>query len=453
VGGVRLPPEGPHFFTWDPRLRRSPSPPWRRYGTDRLVRTVSRVAGAFARAHPDAARIGIGDLSRPHGGPFGSRFGGLGHFSHRNGLDVDVYYPRRDGRELEPLRPAQIDRRLAQDLLDRFLDAGAELVYVGPRTGLTGPRGAVRIAARHDNHMHVRLPPHPFPRTRTLLIGRSVLGRPITVTEHGNPEADRKFLVVGCIHGGECAGTAVVRRLRAAPAPASIDLWLVPDLNPDGRAARTRQNARGVDLNRNFPAGWRPEGARFSPEYPGPWPLSEPETRLAEALLARVQPSITIWLHQPQALVRGVGEERAARPPLRPPRRRPLQGDPLARGHGPAMAEHRSPAGLLRGGAASRPARARAGLALEQLVDQRPAADDVVPEILGCRLTAIEWLDVELRAPLESRFELGLGQPPLLVEGQRTVAPAAMAIQIQVAAPNDPLAAPPPLAALDARSS
>jgi murein endopeptidase len=158
VEGVRLPAEGYDFFTWDPVRRRAPNREWRRYGSDRLVRTLLRVLAEYAAAHPGAPRVGIGDLSRPHGGDFGVRFGLPGHVSHQNGLDVDVYYPRRDGRERAPVRPRQIDRRLAQDLLDRFVAAGAAKVFVGPHTGLRGPRAIVGVLAHHDNHMHVRLP-------------------------------------------------------------------------------------------------------------------------------------------------------------------------------------------------------------------------------------------------------------------------------------------------------
>ncbi len=158
AGGVRLPREGVHFFTWDPVLRRSPDRPWRRYGTDRLVRTLLAVIGAYAAAHPQAARVGIGDLSRPHGGDFGPEFGGIGHASHQNGLDADVYYPRLDRRERAPRSVDQIDHRLAQDLVDRFVRAGAQLVFVGPNTHLHGPAGVVEVLIHHDDHLHVRLP-------------------------------------------------------------------------------------------------------------------------------------------------------------------------------------------------------------------------------------------------------------------------------------------------------
>jgi penicillin-insensitive murein endopeptidase len=157
VRGVRLPAEGRHFYTWDPVLKRSPNRPWRRWGTDRLVRVLLRVAHEYGRAHPDAPRLAVGDLSRPHGGDFGIRFGPIGHASHQNGLDADVYYPRSDGRERAPRGAGQIDRRLSQELVDRFTAAGAAIVFVGPATGLTGPRASV--LANHDNHLHVRLGP------------------------------------------------------------------------------------------------------------------------------------------------------------------------------------------------------------------------------------------------------------------------------------------------------
>ena len=158
VNGVQLPAQGVHFFTWDPVFERSPNRGWRRFGTDRLVRVLLEVAAAYRRANPGAPRVGIGDLSRPEGGDFGRRWGGRGHVSHQNGLDADVYYPRRDGRELAPATPAQIDRPLAQDLVDRFVAAVAVKVFVGPNTGLIGPPDVVQVLpANHDNHMHVRL--------------------------------------------------------------------------------------------------------------------------------------------------------------------------------------------------------------------------------------------------------------------------------------------------------
>ena len=145
------------------------------------------------------------------------------------------------------------------------------------------------------------------PVVRVETVGRSAAGRPIVAAELG-ARGRPVTLVVGCIHGDECAGTRIVRRLLTAGcAPTRGDLWLVPNLNPDGAARGTRQNGRGVDLNRNFPSEWKPRGRRWDPEYSGPRPSSEPETRAAERLVRRLRPRVTVWYHQPTTLVRAWG--------------------------------------------------------------------------------------------------------------------------------------------------
>ena len=156
--GLLLPEAGPGWRTWDPVLKRSPNRSWRRWGSDRLVVLLARVLGDFRRDHPDVPPVLVGDLSRPRGGIFDRRFGGRGHVSHQNGLDADVYYPRRDRRLRAPRVPGDVDRRLAQELVDRFVAAGAELVLVGPRLRLRGPRRVVQPLVHHDDHLHVRLP-------------------------------------------------------------------------------------------------------------------------------------------------------------------------------------------------------------------------------------------------------------------------------------------------------
>lgn len=141
------------------------------------------------------------------------------------------------------------------------------------------------------------------PRTRPELLGHSVEHRPIGVQERGVPGAGRRILVVGCIHGDERVGISLASRLAASAVPAEIDLWVLPNLNPDGAAAGTRQNAHGVDLNRNFPYGWRPAGRPGDQQYPGSRPLSEPEARIAYRLILRLRPAITIFFHQPLGVV------------------------------------------------------------------------------------------------------------------------------------------------------
>ncbi len=138
---------------------------------------------------------------------------------------------------------------------------------------------------------------------RRVLLGRSVAGRPIRAVELGDPSSPRKVLVVGCIHGDECAGIAVAKSLERSAPPVGIDVWIVENLNPDGLARGTRQNGRGVDLNRNFPWSWRPLGRPGSVDYSGPLPLSEPESRLAYRLILLLRPRISIWFHQHLQLV------------------------------------------------------------------------------------------------------------------------------------------------------
>ncbi len=156
-GGVPLPAGGTGYVTWDEALETKPNTSWRRYGTRRLVRFVRRVLREYARAHPGAPRVAVGDLSLPRGGRFGRRYGGLGHRSHQNGLDVDVYYPRRDRAERPASAPAEVDRRLAQDLVNRFVEAGAVYAFVGPSLRLRGPTSIVIPLKYHDDHVHVRI--------------------------------------------------------------------------------------------------------------------------------------------------------------------------------------------------------------------------------------------------------------------------------------------------------
>jgi murein peptide amidase A len=135
---------------------------------------------------------------------------------------------------------------------------------------------------------------------RSVVIGHSVDGRPVTVVESGDFDSQERVLVVGCIHGNEPAGIAVADQLIEGRPAAEVDLWIVPDLNPDGVAAGTRDNAHAVDLNRNFPWRWQPLGGLF---YSGRRPLSEPESRMAYRLIRRVRPEVSIWFHQHLAVV------------------------------------------------------------------------------------------------------------------------------------------------------
>ena len=108
------------------------------------------------------------------------------------------------------------------------------------------------------------------------------------------------MLVIGEIHGDESAGRGVVaafrrqhRRFRAAR------LWTVSTVNPDGHRRGDRRNARGVDLNRNFPVGWSGSEPPGSGYFGGPKPFSEAESRAVRRLVRRIDPDLTVHYHQP----------------------------------------------------------------------------------------------------------------------------------------------------------
>lgn len=148
--------------------------------------------------------------------------------------------------------------------------------------------------------------------TTTETIGRSVKGRSIVVHRVGDPAAQTRVLVVGCIHGNECDGLPITERLRRSAPIAGVELWIVPTVNPDGRSARTRGNAHGVDLNRNFAAHWLriPRSSRY---YSGPRPFSEPESLVVADLVRRMRPRLSIWFHQPERNVRDPDRSAQAR--------------------------------------------------------------------------------------------------------------------------------------------
>ena len=80
--------------------------------------------------------------------------------------------------------------------------------------------------------------------------------------------------------------------------PANLDLWMIPTLNPDGDVRNTRRNARGVDLNRNFPESWVRQGAGTA-HFSGPSPASEPETRALRDFILALEPWRTVSFHTP----------------------------------------------------------------------------------------------------------------------------------------------------------
>ena len=136
-------------------------------------------------------------------------------------------------------------------------------------------------------------------------IGRSTLGRPIFAQRFGGGGAP--LLMMGGIHGDEPATVALLvelcSRLGDRQTPPDVPpLWLLPAANPDGLARNRKNSERDVDLNRNFPA--RSFTTAHAPGYfPGPAPLSEPETQAIAALIAREPICGAVAVHAPFACV------------------------------------------------------------------------------------------------------------------------------------------------------
>jgi protein MpaA len=171
----------------------------------------------------------------------------------------------------------------------------------------------------------------PRPERQEIVLGRSVEGRPIVATvigargvdggaggiadvAAGTPAAPavETVLLFGAIHGDEPLTAPLLERFleeieRDPLAVGRRRVVVVPAANPDGLARRTRENARGVDLNRNFPAAsWKRRGRRHGAE-----PASEPETRALIELIERVRPARILSVHSALHCVNYDGPARA----------------------------------------------------------------------------------------------------------------------------------------------
>ncbi|MGI8993268.1 MAG: M14 family zinc carboxypeptidase [Nocardioidaceae bacterium] len=128
------------------------------------------------------------------------------------------------------------------------------------------------------------------------IIGHSVRGRPIRAYELGVRGAGSTVVALGSMHGNEQDGSVLISRLINGSPITGAHLWVIPRDNPDGFLRNVRHNARGVDLNRNFPARW----TRVTGYYDsGPRPSSEPETRALKRFLNQVNPGHVVTFHSP----------------------------------------------------------------------------------------------------------------------------------------------------------
>ena len=129
------------------------------------------------------------------------------------------------------------------------------------------------------------------------VIGTSVEGREIEAFRLGT-RGGTPVMVVGVIHGDEDAGLLITDLLTAMTPPNGVELWVIPNMNPDGTASQMRGNANKVDLNRNFPKDWARQGSPGYWQYAGPRAASEPETRAMVQFVREIRPALGIWYHQ-----------------------------------------------------------------------------------------------------------------------------------------------------------
>jgi len=170
------------------------------------------------------------------------------------------------------------------------------------RSGVRRPGALLGVLAVAASALGMAAPPaeaFAVPITQKVVIGHSVHGRAIVAYHRYTAgQLGRPFLVVGQMHGDEETGKRVVAQLLKRSLPAGVDLWVIPTVNPDGDAANTRDNARGVDLNRNFSVSWIKQGSG-SRYYSGPKALSEPESRAVRVFLLDLEPWRTVSFHNP----------------------------------------------------------------------------------------------------------------------------------------------------------
>lgn len=146
--------------------------------------------------------------------------------------------------------------------------------------------------------------------------GRSVQGRTLYARDVIAPDPKIRVLVVGAMHGDELSSASVALHWiqLALQTPSNAHWRFIPALNPDGLMARPakRVNANGVDLNRNFPTPnwkrdakvyWEDRTKKDPRRWPGPNPLSEPESRYFHDEMERFQPDLIVSIHAPYGVL------------------------------------------------------------------------------------------------------------------------------------------------------
>ena len=147
-------------------------------------------------------------------------------------------------------------------------------------------------------------------------LGHSIQGRPLVYLELGDPHAENTTLIFSTVHGDEITPLYVGLQLvnwiqeRLPELDKNTRVVVAPLVNPDGffRIPKTRMNAHGVDVNRNFATkdwneraltAWRKKFKSDPRRFPGHVAGSEPETRFQEELIRKVRPQKILSIHSP----------------------------------------------------------------------------------------------------------------------------------------------------------
>jgi protein MpaA len=172
--------------------------------------------------------------------------------------------------------------------------------FLGPLTALAVAVGLSTFVPAPATALPARSESRPAV-LEVKVIGKSVAGRPIRAWRLGNRQEEfgediPSVVLISTMHGNERATQQILASLRDGAPVHEVDLWVVPVYNPDGLARGTRKNARGVDLNRNYPYNWADLDGNYES---GPKPASEPETRAMMKFLKKIRPDYILSFHQP----------------------------------------------------------------------------------------------------------------------------------------------------------
>ncbi|MGV3593546.1 MAG: M14 family zinc carboxypeptidase [Gammaproteobacteria bacterium] len=150
--------------------------------------------------------------------------------------------------------------------------------------------------------------------------GFSVKQRPLVIKDYRPADADGfRVLIMGGIHGDEYSSISILFKWLAGFSPDDVEgafHWrFAPLVNPDGLldgGRAQRQNANGVDLNRNFPSRdwndsavqhWQESTGRNPRRFPGEHAASEPEVQWVVEQIEEFQPDVIVSVHAPYHLL------------------------------------------------------------------------------------------------------------------------------------------------------